>query len=271
MTTLEDRQPLRALFTLTEAFGGPVIHKRFTSPEQCISWCNAQPLINAAWQANKTRYQDPAWEGLDGQDFLDLIKTGRGTNATASFNKAQAKLKTDRLAIGGAPVPALTGGAWVIPAYLSGNPLCARTRPRAKLPYRDFRFSLQCSAYVDQAELGSIGATIARAIWDYTLAGGTCSLTMFYTYGFGRTAPENKAEAVCFEVNIPVSGVTSIALALSTAFYRPVLMNAVSHAISPKESDSIPMKRHLQPANVVALQGTWSTDRAPLAAVGIEA
>jgi hypothetical protein len=94
---------------------------------------------------------------------------------------------------------------------------------------------------------------------------------MFYTYGFGKAAPENKAEAVCFEVNIPVSGVTSIALALSTAFYRPVLMNAVSHAISPKDADSIPMKRHLQPANVVALQGTWSTDRAPLAAVGIEA
>jgi hypothetical protein len=271
MSTLDDKKALRALFTLTESFGGPVLHRRFTSPEQCISWCNAQPLIYEAWAANKTRHQAPAWEGLAGQDFLDLIKTGRGTNATASFNKAQAKLKTNKLAIGGAPVPALTGGAWVIPAYLSGNPLCARTRPRAKLPHRDFRFSLQCSAWVDQAELGSIGATIARAIWDYTLAGGTCSLTMFYTYGFGIKAPENGAEAVCFEVNIPISGITSIALALSTAFYRPVLMNAVSYAISPKNADSIPMKRHLQPRDVVALEGTWSTDRAPLAAVGIEA
>lgn len=267
------KQELRGLFSVSKFGAGdnvaPVLHRRFASPEATIQWCNAQPLLRDVWARHDERHNSDSWCGLAGQAFEDLIHTGKGSNATQAFNKATAKLQAEKLAVGGAPIPALSGGAWVIPAYLSGNPLCARIRPRSKLPHKDFRFSLQCSAYVDQTELGAIGATIARAIWEYVMAGGTCSLTMYYTYGFTKAAPESGAQAICFEVNIPISGVTSIALALSTAFYRPVLMNTVSHGFSPTSGDSIPMKRELQPPNVIPLNGEWRHDRSKLQAAGI--
>ena len=104
---------------------------------------------------------------------------------------------------------------------------------------------------------------------DYTLAGGTATLTMFYVYGFTNNTPSGET-AVCFEVNIPLSSANSVALALSPSFYRSVLMMATANGISPTRGDCIPMKRHIKPTGAVPLQGEWAIDREALTALGIK-
>lgn len=256
-------------FTTCKAGNGEaILFKAFPSPEAVLAWGLANPVARAIWELESPN-ETSKWAGLKGQTLIDLVTTGRGVNALEAFNSASAKLETHHLAIGGRPVPAIAGGAWVIPAYLASNPLAARLKPRARLPHKDFRFELQCSAYVDQAELGSIGATIARAVWNYTLAGGSATLTMLYTYGFTHP-PKNAPVAARFEVTIPLSSENSLALAVSTAFYRPVLMHLASHALSPLEGDSIPMRRELTPPGVQPLRGEWGYDVTPLAALGIK-
>lgn len=262
------RQTVRDQFALVTMGKGKTYHRRFASPESILQWGRTDPVISEAWTVEGGPIRNASWNGLGGQTRADLIATARGNNALAHFNKASAKLQADSLRIGGRAIPAVTGGAWNIPAYLSGNPLCARTKPRTKLPHKDFRFTLQCSAYVDEAELGAIGATIARALWNYTLAGGSATLTMFYVYGFSENSPAG-AEACCFEVNIPLASSNALALAMSAAFYRSILMLAVADGISPTRGDCIPMKRHIAPANCVALRGQWSEDRSKLEAIGI--
>jgi hypothetical protein len=264
----EARQTVRDQFALIKMGTGMTYHRRFPSPEACLQWGRTDPVISQAWQVEGGSIKDRSWNGLGGQSRADLIATSRGENALKAFNAASAKLQADSLRIGGRAIPSLAGGAWVIPQYLASNPMCARSKPRTKLPHKDFRFTLQCSAYVNEAELGSIGATIARSLWDYTLAGGTATLTMFYVYGFSANSPAG-AEACCFEVAIPLASSNALALALSPAFYRSILMLGVADGISPVPGDCIPMKRHIKPDNCVPLTGEWKNDRSKLEAIGI--
>lgn len=263
------RQTVRDQFKTIELANRKLYHRRFSSPEAVLQWGKTDPVISQAWEVMGSSIQNRSWNGLGDQSRADLIATARGENALKAFNAAQVKLEADTLRIGGRAVPAITGGAWVIPQFLASNPMCARAKPRARLPHKDFKFTLQCSAFVNESELGSIGAAIARSLWDYTLNGGTATLTMGYIYGFSDDSPSGE-EAIYFEVNIPLASSNSVALALSPSFYRSVLMSAVFDGISPTRGDCIPMKHHLKPAGFTPLQGQWSTDRDALASLGIK-
>lgn len=262
------RQTVRDQFKTIELASQKLYHRRFSSPEAVLQWGKTDPVIAQAWEVVGSSIQNRDWNGLGDQSRADLIATARGENALKAFNAAQVKLEADTLRIGGRAIPAITGGAWVIPQFLASNPMCARAKPRARLPHKDFKFTLQCSAFVNESELGSIGAAIARSLWDYTLNGGTATLTMGYIYGFTNDSPTGET-AVYFEVNIPLASSNSVALALSPAFYRSVLMTAVFDGISPTRDDCIPMKRHIAPDNCVALRGQWREDRSKLEAIGI--
>ena len=253
-------------FETREICGESVDYKRFPSPAALLHWIKEQGLGEACAQMH-TKCGE-SWSGLDGQSISDILTTGKGNRALQAFSEAQAKLEAQSV-IGGRPQAAIAGGAWVIPSVLSGNPMSARIKPRAKLPHKDFRFMLQVSASVNQNEMSQVCAKIARAAWDYVLAGGTVSLTMFYVYGYNNEKRNCPIEAAVFEVNIPLNDSSALALALSTAMYRPILMGLASLVLSPRHNDGIPMKRHITPTSAISLQGQIETDFPILKKAGI--
>lgn len=246
--------------------GGTVDYKFFPSPSAMLAWVNAhdetrQCSIDMANNGER-------WCGLGGQSIENLLSTGKGENSLRAFSRAQAKLEAEFRALD-RPQPAIAGGAWVIPSVLAGNPMSARMKPRTRLPHKDFRFMLQVSAFTHQEDLSAVMAKIARAAWDYTLAGGTVSLTMFYVYGY-RHKGEKGEEGLCIEMQIPLNDSSALALALSCAVYRPVLMGIASKGTSPCHNDSIPMKFHLEPQSATLLRGEPREDFPRLAQLGIK-
>ena len=254
-------------FETREICGHPVDYKYFPSPAALLHWIKEQGLGEACAKMHKSCGE--SWSGIGGQSIPDILTTGKGNRALQAFSEAQAKLEAQSV-IGGRPQPAIAGGAWVIPSVLSGNPMSARIKPRAKLPHKDFRFMLQVSAFVNQNEMSQVCAKIARAAWDYVLAGGTVSLTMFYVYGYHNERNDCPIEGGVFEVNIPLNDSSALALALSTAIYRPILMGLAALVLSPYHNDSIPMKRHIVPTGAISLQGEARIDFPTLKAAGIE-
>ena len=66
------------------------------------------------------------------------------------------------------------------------------------------------------------------------------------------------------------SSESALALALSTAIYRPILMGIASKGLSGRANDSIPMRRHLVPPNTLSLHGEKAIDSPELAKLGIK-
>lgn len=123
---------LQAATTLRDIPGGRVDMISFNSPGQVVEWLRTAGALSGVSFASA--YD---WFGLGKQSTSDFIATARPDAMLEHFNKSQAKLHAD-LIIGGRPRPTIAGGTWVIPEFLAGNPLCARSKKRAVLPQKRF-------------------------------------------------------------------------------------------------------------------------------------
>jgi len=272
MTQLKaaQRQTLRAEFPLRQWKGEgqtretPVHYRKFPSPQALINFISSNPVARLAVLDN---HHDDDWMGLKGQTVDNVLSTGIAKNALETFHAAQAKLKAHQV-IGGRPVPAINGGAWVIPSMLSGNPMCARKRVKAKLPHKAFNFLLQCSAFVSQDYLSPLCARITRALWDYQQAGGSCTLNVMFIYGYSEESSDG-AKALVIEMAVPLSNDASLSIALSTALYRPLGMMLASRGTSGQAMDGIPMRFDLKPAGYYAIGQKRSEDAETLKKLGI--
>jgi|SRR6478736_1048448 len=193
------------------------------------------------------------WEGLDKQKREDFDKTHIADYPLSLVKSESAKLphKATRLSN---PRAAVTGAVWNIPAVLANIPLSARTRQRAKLPPKAFKLGFFMSAGIDAETMGKLTARIARAIWDYTMAGGSASLTIAMCGNY-RFVTSTGTKGLIVETKVNCSDIAGISLALSPAFFRTIcgpLMTACSDA----RGDGIPCPQHSPlPADYLWLGG----------------
>jgi hypothetical protein len=246
----------------------PVHFREFSSPAAALAFVRAHPELRECVETRMT--DSPDWTGLgDKQSAADLLTSGVSTLAMENFRKAQVALASESLLIGGRAIPAIAGGAWNIPAYLTGNPLCARTKPRTKLPHKNFDVSYRATATVNPASIARITALLTRAVWDYTLKGGSCSLTVSYIYGYTDPAPDG-AQGMVIRIQIPLSSESAVSLGFSTVLYRGVFMGIASRLTSPVSGDPIPHRDDLRPTNTLRLTGKKSADLQTLRSAGLD-
>lgn len=267
-TDTTTKRQIRADFPVKDSPAGKAHYRHFSSPEAVLAYCrNTAPVREQIIDRVSTGSE--RYHGLAGQDIDAILTTGIAKNALDCFNRADAKLSPDSLRIGGRAIPAITGGAWVIPQFLAGNPMCARAKPRARLPHKDFHVSFRADAGINQSDISTTAAALVRGLWNYTLGEGSATLRVTYVFGYGKTAPDG-AKALLVSLDIPLASKNSAALGFSTAMYRSILMSIASRLTSPVDHDVIPHKDGFRPRNTISLSGDSFDDKTTLAALGID-
>lgn len=221
-------------FTLVDTPQGKWGKLTTSTPREMLTLCkqHARTPNEISWVRNSP------WAGLGSQTSESLDATGIPEHSRDMLQKATAQL-VRKPSKAGRVTPSIVGGSWSVPAVLANLPLAARSRARTKLPPLNIRLVCTYSASVDEARLSAIFAKLARAIWDYTLAGGAVDLRV-YGIGFTRRTTTGAKGLIC-ETRVPASDMSQLALALSPMFLRAVtgpLMTAFSD--SPDDSIMVP-------------------------------
>jgi hypothetical protein len=190
---------------------------------------------------NETSWGDsgPGWLGLDTQSLPSFRQSNIAEYPLRLVKEATAKLpqKLTKLADQRA---AVTGGFWDVPAVIANIPMAARTRIRNKLAPKQFKIGFSMSCNIDAAQMAALTSRIARALWDYTIAGGVATLTIYHA-GFVRRS-ETGAKGLITESHINCADQAALSLALSPTFLRTVA-GPLMTAFSDSSQDSIPVVR----------------------------
>lgn len=204
------------------------------------------------------------WSGVE-QSPASVLQQGFYTSAFSEFQRAQAKLETDRFQPGALrAMPA--GGAWVIPLVLGSNPLPSRIRERTKLPPRNLELVVNVSAGIRWQDITASMARIARASWDYIEAGGAVTITVHYVHKFGRVQGGN--HGVLVSIKVPITNQAAFASACSTQEYRGFSMTFASLGLSPIQGDGLPLVKYTKPG-VLHVTGRVQDDAKARAALKI--
>lgn len=140
-----------------------------------------------AQTSNENWGSDSAWIGLAQQTRDDFMASGIAQKPLNDVKAAIGKLPHKHSAFA-RPVPAITGALWDVPSVLANVPLAARARQRQKLPPLNIRLACFWSAGISPESLAEITAKLAKAIHDYTMAGGAVNLTVGFITDFTDTA-----------------------------------------------------------------------------------
>lgn len=205
--------------TLSSIRQGQEIAKQFARDENASSWLS-----------------NPRWIGLEAQSVSDYDQTGIAQTPLTFLQNANAALpkRQTRLA---QPHAAISGGYWDTPSVLANIPLAARTRKRAKLAPINIKIAFVLSGGVKSEAMAVQTARIARAIWDYTLAGGAVSLTVAHVGSYERRA-ENGTTGLAVEMRVNCSDQAALAQAISPVLGRACTFPLMS-AASPVRHDAI--------------------------------
>lgn len=205
---------------------------RFASPREML-----ECVIAHAWTDNeRVQDRDPHWLGLGSQSLADLAKTGIPAHALAQIKQASAALP-HKFSRPGIIQPAIAGGSWSIPAVLVGLPLAARSRARTKLAPLTINLVCAWSASVTETTLAPTFARLARAIHDYTLAGGAVTLTCHYLSHL-TSYPIPGLSGAGVSIRIPANDLAQIALGCSVMANRVCAMR-LRKALSTTPDDSM--------------------------------
>ena len=198
------------------------------------------------------------WSGIR-ESLPGWLESGVFAQAFETFQSAESRMEASRF-IMAPPIAAVTGGAWVVPLVLTGVPMSARIRPRAKLPPVNLSLTVCVSAYVKHADISRSTAKIARAAWDYTQAGGAVRLVVNYTYGFTTPAPGGVQGLVC-TVEIPLTNQAAFASACSAQQFRGAAI-CLAQSLSGLREDSLPVVRLGIPGSIDVSGLTGDDDKA---------
>jgi len=196
-------------------------------------------LLNLAennTDAKTRRAGSESWCGLGSQSIREFFSDGYSTEALSQFSESLAQVQAQK-ALGGRLTPSVAGGAWVIPLVLQSHPMASRIRPREKLVPLNIRLRIGAMAMTSSGDITTNGAKVARALWDYALAGGIVSLTSIHVHGYYKQS--NRGTYGCLiETRIPLSSESDIALACTTPLYRAAAI-PLMQALSPVDHDSL--------------------------------
>lgn len=253
MPTFEEKQSIRALCTVRPMGGALVHHYSAHGMAPLLALARDNPLVRAQMVR---RSRDSQWIGFEsGETLLKSIETGVSETALRHFDQALARIEA-RKQIGGRSVPAMAGGAWIIPKAIAGLPMAAMAKPRTRLPMKSFKFTLRCNGATDPRDIAKRCAMLARAAWEYTLLGGLAQVTIGYIYNYGRPAPDGAVAAV-FDITLPLNNKAELAYACSALAYRGIPMMLAKSLLSPIDDDGIPSDGPVQQiAGRVRLNGS---------------
>jgi hypothetical protein len=177
------------------------------------------------------------WLGLRDQRREDFHATGVATYPLELVKATMATLPQKRSRFA-EPRAAVTGAYWDVPSVLANLPLAARTRVRNKLPPKHYKIALSMSCNVDAEDMAKRVARLVSALWDYTKAGGVCTIDMAY---LGRVrASSLAADGLIVQFTLNASDLSAAAVAISPAFFRAVA-GPLMTAFSEHDGDSIPI------------------------------
>jgi hypothetical protein len=205
------------------------------------------------------------WSGVD-QTPDSFLESATYRTAYAEFQRAEAKLEATRFQPG-RPIPAVAGGAWVIPLVLAGNPMSARLKTRTKLPPVNLELAVNVFAGIQWRDITASIARIARASWDYIQAGGAVSITVHYVHRFGKA--QEGHEGVLISIKVPLTSASAFASACSTQEYRGASMAFAGGALSPIKDDSLPLFKWVKPS-LLHVTGRVQDDAKARAALNIK-
>lgn len=165
---------------------------------------------------------DPEKLGLANQTAMQFLEEGYSKESLRLFSEAQAKL-APAPTLGRNYLPAAAGGAWVLPLVLQNSPLPARLKIRDKLPPRIIKMRIRASWDTTAESLARPAAMVARALWDYQLAGGIVQFSVVHTLEYKQKSTRG-TRGLVIETQIPLTSEASITLACSPAYYRAISM-----------------------------------------------
>lgn len=183
--------------------------------------------------ANEKHGTDAEFIGLGSQTCANLDATGKANKALADLNAALARLDVPH-SRPGAIANTVTGGFWDVPSVLAGLPLAARSRIRTKLVPINLRLWIGYKADTDAEEISSVTAKLAKALRDYTLAGGVATLTVINASHVEGAL----AQVACVETRVNVSDTNALAFALSPTFVRGISI-PLRQALSTESHDGL--------------------------------
>lgn len=240
----------------------------------CLMFASPAATVNAAGEfarkAVRAWAEDGYWSGLGAQSTADFLASGHSREALRHFNRAQAALAQEHK-LGGGQRPSVAGGAWVMPLVIQGNPLPARIKTREKLAPKNIRLLFNISGGVNAEEVARIGARIARACWDYQLAGGIVTLSVGFLGAHMRGTP-NRHRYCLVESMVPLTSESAIALALSPVFFRAAIYPLCDRLNNPIDSECTLAQSVILtglPPEFTVLSGMESRDLPKLKALGL--
>lgn len=232
-------------FSVTTQYGGKTARLYFPS----VSSAHAYAITHARTQNERSWINSSAFLGCKGETMPDVDKAGSAKYPLECVKKAIAGME-QKPTKPGAIRNTVSGGYWDIPSVLAGLPLAARSRIRTALPPLTLHIMVDFSAEVTAEFMAPITAKIAKALNNYTLAGGAVNLSLC---SIAQTRNPQYRNLV-IETRVNAADVASIAFAFSPVFLRGVIY-PIEAALSLQDNDPLPLVRTKPIPNAYYLTG----------------
>lgn len=228
----------------------------FESPSDMIECARTEAKRHVADKMDRND-----WTGLGPQPGADFLSSHHSTEAHKVFQSATAKLEREHRIGGPRFISSPAGGAWIIPQVLNNHPLPSRVRPREKLAPKNIKLKIIATWNVNSEAIARYASVVARALWDYQMAGGIVSLTLVQFSQYNRTSPRNTV-GFWSETYIPLTNESAIATAVSVPLFR-ICWLSLAQQLSPCSDDGIPIEFRAD-ADTVNLSGRPLSDEEQL-------
>lgn len=210
------------------------LHWSGTLPE-FFAWAESLPKF-AHYVARKDLGDKSKWAGFLTETPSAAERARYSRDAHEALKSARAILNTPVKAPGRS-IPSPVGGSFNIGRVLQGHPLSAYRRQRAALPPKTIEVALSATWDIDQKTIAASISRIARAAWEYHLAGGVVNIRIHYILGFDRP-DANGNEGLIITINLPTENIGQLATAASVQFFRGFAIPA-AQALSPVHNDPL--------------------------------
>lgn len=204
-----------------------------------------------------------SWSGLGSETGLDATMAGYSQNALKAFESASAALGPSKAR--GTPQLSNQGPAFSMARVIQGHPVASFKRPKTKLPPVSLDLTVNAWCGRKPEDIQNALAKIARAVWDYQVAGGPVSLTVHHLYHF--TQARDGHWGFMASLKIPLSNGSQFATGASLQMFRGLAMPLAS-TLSGDPGDGLPLATWDNP-KTLPISGEPSEDAAILAKLAI--
>lgn len=254
-------------FRVVEIDGRKFDEVRVSSPSEGISLVKHSPKALRLLTARDTKTK---WLGFaEGETVPQFLAAGFLPSILATYRKAAGKMAED-LRPGGGLRSLPSGGSWAVSRVLTGHPRPAIARDRLKLAPKTIQVAVNGHSAIRPEDMALPAAIVARSAREYSLRGGSVSLTLRQIAKYSDTSPRGTIGCVVY-TSIPIANESAVALGLSSVYFRTVALR-IMQALSPNPNDWLPLYRGpgSLPPGTIGLSGELHENLKALKAAGFE-